>query len=87
MRTVSYLQAAVKELESQARRVLARCVEPWSVSEWVEQHTGVLANKLTQLAEIAHRLTIGVSLAFLEKAVNMTIPKCAKTPISWTGKG
>ena len=57
MRTVSYLQAAVKELESQARRVLARFIEPWSVSEWVEQHTVVLADKLTQLAEIAGRLT------------------------------
>ena len=57
MRTASYLPGAVKELESQARRVLARFIEPWSVSEWVEQHTGVLADKLSQLAEIARKLT------------------------------
>eukprot|EP00090_Calanus_glacialis_P017447 TRINITY_DN27161_c0_g1_i6.p1 TRINITY_DN27161_c0_g1~~TRINITY_DN27161_c0_g1_i6.p1 ORF type:complete len:574 (-),score=170.82 TRINITY_DN27161_c0_g1_i6:154-1875(-) len=57
MRTASYLPGAVKELESQARRVLAMVLEPWSVSEWVEQHPGVLADKLTQLAEIAGRLT------------------------------
>ena len=57
MRTASYLPGAVKELESQARRVLARFIEPWSVSEWVEQHTVVLADKLTQLAEIALKLT------------------------------
>jgi len=57
MRTASYLPGAVKELEVQAKRVLAKYLDTHSVEEWVEQHLAVLADKLSQLADMAHRLT------------------------------
>ena len=31
--------------------------DPWTVSEWVEQHTAVLADKLRELAGMATKLT------------------------------
>jgi len=57
MRTASYLPGAVKELEMQAKRILAKFLDPWTVSEWVEQHTAVLADKLRELAGMATKLT------------------------------
>jgi len=57
MRTASYLPAAVKELEQQAKRVLARFLDGATVEEWTEQHTGVLTDKLRQLTDMAHSLT------------------------------
>ena len=32
-------------------------IDTHSVEEWVEQHLAVLADKLSQLADMAHRLT------------------------------
>ena len=57
VKTASYLPGAVKELESQARRVLPHFISNASTSEWIEQNIGPLVTKLDTLATIEQNLT------------------------------
>jgi len=57
MRPAAFLPGAVKELEIQTRRVLARYLDISSVAEWTEQHIQPLTDKLTQLSDMSRKLT------------------------------